>query len=801
MKFTLSQLKHFLETDASAREIADALTMLGLELEGLTNPAEALSEFRIAKVASAEQHPNADKLRVCVVETGSGEPVQVVCGAPNARAGMTGVFAPPGSRVPGTGLDLKVGEIRGVASNGMLLSERELGLSDEHEGIIDLPDDAPLGVPYAEWAGLDDPVIDVGVTPNRPDALGVNGIARDLAAKGIGRLRPIDASPVPGTYESPIRVSLGFEDPDDRPCPLFVGRHFRGLTNGPSPDWMQKRLVAVGLRPISALVDITNYMTIAFARPLHVFDADKLTGDVVARLASDGETIEALDGRAYALTPEMTVIADGAGAQGIAGVIGGEETSVSPETTSAFLEAAYFDPVRTAETGRALNVHSDARHRFERGVDPAFTPLGAEIATRLILDVCGGEASNVVIAGQVPDTSRSYRLGGQRVHALTGADVPIDDQARILDALGFETARDGDDLVAGVPSWRPDVQGEADLVEEVIRIHGLEAVPSVPLPRIEVVTSPKVTTAQRRRFAAARALAGRGMNEAVTWSFLPRREAELFGGGDAGLRIDNPISSELTDMRPSLLPGLLAAVRRNRARGQPFGALFEVGQAYLGDEPEEERLRAAGLRFGTSGPRHWASSHRPIDVFDAKADLMAALDAAGAVADKLQVAAEGPDWFHPGRVGSLQMGPKNRLGSFGEIHPRVLASLDLDGPVVAFEADIGAVPLPKSTRTARPALDAPDLPAVTRDFAFVVGRDVAAEAMLRAARAADKRLIEDAQVFDVFEGGSLGEDEKSIAIAVTLQPREKTLTEEEIEAVSGAVIERVAKATGARLRS
>ncbi|MDQ3558922.1 MAG: phenylalanine--tRNA ligase subunit beta [Pseudomonadota bacterium] len=801
MKFTLSWLKDYLQTDASAQEIADALTHLGLELEALANPAEKLKPFVIADVVAARQHPNADRLRVCLVNPGSGAPVQVVCGAPNARAGMKGVFAPPGAHIPGTGVDLKPGAIRGEASNGMLLSERELGLSDAHEGIVDLPADAPVGVSYAAWAGLDDPVIDVGVTPNRPDALGIYGIARDLAAKGVGWLKPFDAEPVRGAFESPIGVELRFDDPENTPCPLFIGRTFRGLRNVPSPAWMQRRLRAIGLRPISTLVDITNYITYAYNRPLHVFDADKVSGTIHARLALGGETIEALDGRTYALDPAMTVIADDRGAAGIAGIIGGAATAVTPDTVHVFLEAAYFDPIRTAAAGRKLGIHSDARHRFERGVDPSFVQPGAEIATAMILELCGGEASELVIAGKPPLRDLKIPLRMDRVRTLAGVDIEPSEQLTMLQALGFGIAGADGDVVAEVPSWRPDIHGEADLVEEIIRVHGLDQVPQVPLPRLETVTTRRIDPAQRRRFLSARALAARGMNEAVTWSFVSKRQAELFGGGRRELEVANPISSELSDMRPNLLPNLVAAVGRNMARGFADLALFEAGQVYRGDRPEDERLHVSGLRRGMDGPRHWSRPRRPVDVFQVKADALAVLAAAGAPLERLQTLNEGPSWYHPGRVGSLALGPKNRLASFGELHPRVLDAMDVTGPLVAFEVDLEAIPLPKGRRIARPPLDASDLQAVTRDFAFVVASDIAAERVVRAAKGAEKTLIAGVSVFDVFSGEAVGQGRKSVAIEVTLQPCERTLTEDEIEMVSAAIVAAVAKATGGKLRT
>ncbi|HEX2256680.1 MAG TPA: phenylalanine--tRNA ligase subunit beta [Afifellaceae bacterium] len=799
MKFTLSWLKDHLETDASAETIAEACTHVGLELETLTRPAEALKPFVIARVVEAKPHPNADRLSVCIVDAG-GAQAQVVCGAPNARTGMKGVFAPPGAHIPGTGFDLKTGTIRGVESQGMLLSERELGLSDEHQGIVELPCEAPIGARYAEWAGLDDPIIDVGVTPNRPDALGIYGIARDLAAKALGRLKPLDVPAIGGAFDSPIGVALRFDEPENAPCPLFVGRYIRGVCNGPSPDWMQKRLRAIGLRPISALVDITNYITISHSRPLHVFDADKVRGTIHPRLARDGETILALDGRTYALDGEMTVIADDTGPVGIGGIIGGEETGVTEETVNVFLEAAWFDPIRTATTGRKLGIQSDARYRFERGVDPAFVQPGAEIATALILDICGGEASELVVAGEPPLRHSSVRLRLDRTKTLAGVEIGPDEQVLILEALGFAVAGTEAEIVASVPSWRPDIGGEADLVEEIVRIHGTDRIESVPLPRLEAVTKPRLTPQQRRRTMAVRTLAARGLNEAVTYSFLPKGHAELFGGGERALELANPISSELSDMRPSLLPNLIAAVGRNLARGFDTIGLFEVGQVYLGDRPEDEKVHASGARRGQDGPRHWSGVSRAVDAFDAKADALAVLAAAGAPVDKLQTVAEGPDWYHPGRLGSLLLGPKNRLATFGEIHPRVLQAMDVEGPLVAFEVDLDAIPLSKARATARPALAASDLPAVRRDFAFMVADDVAAERIVRAARSADRALVESVSVFDVFTGAAIGEGRKSVAIEVTLQPRERTLTEAEIEAASSRIVAAVEKATGGTLR-
>jgi len=799
MKFTLKWLKEHLETDASIEEICDGLVGVGLEVEGVEDQASALAAFTVCRVKEARQHPNADRLRVCDVETKDGL-VQVVCGAPNARTGLVGIFAAPGTHVPGTGVDLEVGTIRGVESAGMLCSERELMISDSHDGIIDLQGDFEIGMSAAEALGLDDPVIDVAITPNRPDALGVRGIARDLAAKGLGKLKPLNVPAIKGSYASPINVELRFDKDSGDACSMFVGRHIKGVKNGPSPDWLQRRLLAIGLRPISALVDITNYITFGYGRPLHVFDASKVKGTIHARLARAGETLEALDGKTYTLDETMTVIADDNGPEGIAGIIGGEVSGCDESTTDVFIEAAYFDPVRTAATGRKLGIITDARYRFERGVDPAFVEAGAQLCTQMILDLCGGEPSELVIAGSAPLNQRAFALCKSRVKSLAGIDVPVERQVEILSDLGFKVSDKRDVLECAVPTWRPDVHGEADLVEEVARIVGLDNVKPAAMPRPHDVAKPVLTVRQKRMLASRRTLAARGLNEAVTWSFLPEEHAKLFGGGQPELKLANPISSELSDMRPSLLANLIAAVGRNIDRGQANLALFEVGQAYAGDKPEDETLSAAGVRRGQSGARHWAERPRAVDLYDAKADLMSALEAAGAPVQSVQVVQGGPDWFHPGRSGTVQLGPKNQLGWFGEVHPRVLREMDVKGPLVAFEMVIDNIPEPKQSATARPALEAQDLLPVKRDFAFVADGKVAADKFIRAAKGADKALITDVSVFDVFAGGNLGEGMRSIALEVTLQPKDKTLTDEEIDAVSKAVVAAVTKATGATLR-
>ena len=790
MKFTLSWLKEHLDTTATLDEICEGLIGVGLEVEEVTDRTKELEAFKVAYVLEAEKHPNADKLRLCKVETAEGVK-QVVCGAPNARAGMKAIIALPGAVIPVTGAVFAPANIRGQDSEAMMCSERELKLSDEHDGIIDVLGDWPVGTPALKALGLDDPMIYIKVTANRPDALGIHGLARDLAAKGLGTLKPLNATPVKGAFKSTITVSVD----EKSSCPLFVGRYFRGVKNGPSPAWLQARLKSIGLRPISILVDITNYITFTYGRPLHVFDADKVHGNISARLAKPGESLAALDGKTYTLTDQMTVIADDKAAEGIAGIMGGEASGCSEGTTNVFLEAAYFDPQATAATGRKLGIISDARYRFERGVDPAFTQKGAEIATRLILELCGGEASELVIAGAVPNTARSYTLRKSRVKSLGGVDIPWTDQLRILHDLGFVVSEDG---VAQVPSWRPDVRGEADLVEEICRIHGLENIPNVAMSRPHDIARPVLNPLQKRMLAARRLLATRGFNEALTWAFLPEAHAKLFGGGQPELKLGNPISSELSDMRPSLLPNLIAAAGRNVARGFSDLTLAEVGHAYAGDQPENETLRAAGIRRGAAVLRNVQGGKRDVDVFDVKADVLSVLEACGVAVASLQVVSGAPAWFHPGRSGTIQMGPKNQIAWFGEIHPGVLRDMDVKGPVAAFEIVLNSIPVPKQKGTAKPALVLSDFMPLSRDFAFVVESTVLSAELLKAVKGADKALISDAQVFDVFK---LPDGNISLAVSVILQPRDKTFTDEEIEAVSQKIIAGVAKAAGGTLRS
>jgi phenylalanyl-tRNA synthetase beta chain len=799
MKFTLSWLKYHLETEASLDAIAEGMTMAGLEIEEIENPAERLSAFTIAKVKHAEQHPDADKLRVCTVDTKDGEK-QIVCGAPNARTGMTAVYAPLGAFIPGLdfALDKKPRKIRGVESYGMMCSAKELELGEDHDGILDLEGEYEVGQPAAEALGLNDPVIDFEVTPNRPDWLGVYGIARDLAATGIGALKakPIEAQP--GSFPCPIKIDLEW----DEACPVFAGRLIRGVKNVESPDWLKQQLTAIGLRPINALADITNMISYDRARPLHVYDAAKIEGGVIRARRGRGEAdrFEALDNKEYAPDESMCVIADEARCLGLGGVMGGTYSGCTEETTDVFIEAAWFDPKITRATGKATGIDSDAKYRFERGVDPASCRDGIEYATRLILEICGGEASEVLLAGETPDAPAAIDFPVAEVKRLTGLELPREEIVRILTALGFTPEGEGEVLTVGVPSWRMDRTLKADLVEEIARIHGFDKLEAVSLRRRPGRVKAPATTLQLRARYARRALAGRGYGEAVTWSFCKRPEAELFGGVGEGLTLDNPISSELDVMRPSALPHLLKALQSNADRGQADARLFEVGPIYLTDKPDGQRLVAAGVRRIVEG-RHWAGTRAP-DAFDAKADVIAALEACGAPTASLQTVAEARDWWHPGRSGVMRLGPKNVIAEFGEIHPRVLKALDIDGRVVGFEIVLDNIPAPRKAAglKARSPLEKADLTPVRRDFAFLIDKTVAADAVLRAAKGADKALIAEVSVFDLYEGQGVPEGQVSLAVEAVLQPREKTLTDEEIDAVASKIVDKVSKATGGVLR-
>ncbi len=805
MKFTLNWLKTHLDTEASLDEITEALTDLGLEVEGVENPADTLGAFRLCRVIEAMQHPNADRLRLCRVETypdgpdGRTEEVQVVCGAPNARTGLVGVFAPVGAYVPGIDLTLKPGKIRDVESLGMLCSERELLISDEHDGIIDLPADAPLGARFIDYLDRNDPVIDIAITPNRPDALGVRGIARDLAARGLGRLKPAPAASIGGSFPCPLKVSI--DEGTLKDAPLFAGRLIRGVKNGPSPQWLQDRLRAIGLRPISALVDVTNFLTHDRNRPLHVFDADKVSGDFRVHYAKGGEALMALDENEYTLEAGMMVISDDNGAQSIAGIMGGAATGCSDDTQNVFVESAYWAPIAIAMAGRKLKINSDARYRFERGIDPGFTPEGLDIATAMILEICGGEVSEMVMAGEVPDTSRAYKLDPSRVVSLVGMEIAEAEQIRILTALGFEV----DDLMVSVPSWRPDVQGEADLVEEIARVASLTKLIGKPLARPGTgVMKPVLTPAQNRLMHLRRALA-LGLNECVTYSFIDQKSAELFGGGSDAVKLSNPISSEMSHMRPDILPSLLQAAARNQARGEADMALFEIGQGFDGPEPENQRTMACGIRVGSTAPRNAFGTRRNVDIYDAKGDAEAALKAIGAPVGNLMVLRNAPDWFHPGRSAVLSLGPKNPLAVFGELHPKVLKEMGVKGAAVGFTIFPDNVPLKKAKSKTRPALGGSDLQAVERDFAFVVDAELEVEKLMKAAKGGDKKLIEAVSVFDIFSGAkaeaAMGAGKKSVAISVRIQPKDATLTDKEIEAISAKIVASVARQTGGELRS
>jgi phenylalanyl-tRNA synthetase beta chain len=889
MKFTLSWLKQHLATTATLDEICVKLTAIGLEVESVTDRSAALAPFKIAYVADAVQHPQADRLRVLTVDTGK-EKLQVVCGAPNARAGMKTVLALPGDVIPASGEMLKKGVIRGVESQGMCCSADELGLQElRAEGILDLPSDAPLGASYVDWAGLNDPVIEINLTPNRADCAGVYGIARDLAAAGLGTLQPLQIAAVKGTFKSAISVELRvascgvFSDSEPVirsaqpnldgtpphltspsrgeeqavpaasriphpavPCPLFVGRLIRNIKNGPSPDWLQRQLQAIGLRPISAMVDITNYLTFDQARPLHVFDAAKVSGNLWVTPAKGGEELVALNGKTYTLESGMTAIGDATGVLSLAGIMGGAATGCDTTTTSVFIESALFDPVRTAQTGRALGVHSDARYRFERGVDPNFAVPGMELATRLVLELCGTaatEVSELVIAGAVPDAVKTITYDPATCRQLIGVEVAVAEQAKILRDLGFKVqdwpqdrtdpsplegeARWGGEplstaassggtppslalptggseqpfprqLLVSVPTWRPDIDGQADLAEEVIRIKGFEHIPAVSLPRDSVMTPLALDLPLRRAHAARRALAGQGLMEAVTWSFMASSLAEQFGSTKPQLRLVNPISADLDMMRPSILGNLLTAAQRNADRGFGDVGLFEIGPVFQDTTPDGQIMMAAALRAGQT-PRHWQAKPRAVDAYDAKADALAALAACGAPTASLQVTTDAPAWYHPGRSGVLRLGP-TALAAFGELHPALLAAVDSATPVVAMEIYLANLPVARTSGTAKPLLKLDALQPLTRDFAFVVDRSLTAEKLVKAVKGAEKNLIREVTVFDVYAGDKIAADKKSLALSVTLQPKDKTLTDADIDTLSQQIV-KAAEKVGASLRA
>ena len=795
MKFSLEWLKDFLETDATVGEIAGALNRIGHEVEGIEDPAEKLKGFKVAKVLTAARHPDADKLQVLTVDAGDGKPLQIVCGAANARAGMVGVLGLPGARVPANSMELRKSAIRGVESNGMMCSVRELQLGDEHEGIIELPVDAPVGADFAAYHAAS-PVLDVAITPNRPDCMGVLGLARDLVAAGIGTLKPVEVPQIEAFDPCPVEIRTD----DVEGCPAFYGRTIAGVTNGASPEWMQRRLIAAGQRPISALVDITNYVMLVFGRPAHVYDLAKLSGAVVARRAKPGEPVLALNEKTYTLDETMTVIADDRGVHDIAGIMGGEHSGVSAETTDVLLEIAYFNPERIGVTGRKLGLTSDARTRFERGVDPAFLDDGLAILTDLILRICGGTASEVVRAGRPPAVPKVVTFDPGLTQRLGGVEVSESEQRRILETLDFVVS---DDWHVACPPRRHDIEGPADLVEEVVRIHGLDRVESVALPGADGVARPTATLLQQTERKLRRTAAARGLNEAITWSFLPQSDADHFAEGNGGLWVlDNPISEDMKAMRPSLIPGLLAAAKRNADRGTASSRLFEIGRRYFRGEhgASDERPTLGVVLAGEKVARGWAGGKaKGFDAFDAKAEALALLEAAGAPVANLQVMGEAGAQFHPGQSGTLRLGPKAVLARFGALHPATLKAFDVDGPMVAVELFLDAIPAKKAAGFARAAYTPPALQPVTRDFAFLVPAELAAGDLVRAVRGADRAAIVGAEVFDVFAGHGVPEGKKSVAIEATLQPGEKSFTDAEIKRVSDRIVAAAAK-LGAELR-
>lgn len=790
MKFSLSWLGYYLDTQADLETILKTLNNIGLEVEGVENPAEKLAGFKVARVMTAAPHPQADKLQVLTVDAGDGNPLQVVCGAPNARAGLIGVFGIEGATVPANGMVLRKAAIRGVESNGMMCSTRELELGEDHDGIIELPADAPVGAAFADYARLDDPVIDISVTPNRQDCMGVMGIARDLAAAGLGTFKPVEVPAIAGAYPCPVEIRT-----DDRQgCPAFYGRVIRGVKNGPSPDWMQARLKAVGQRPISALVDCTNYLMLACGRPAHVYDLAKLSGPVVARRARDGESMTALNGKEYRLTQTMTVIADDAGVHDIAGIMGGEHSGCSDDTTDVLLEIAYFTPENIARTGQALQLTSDARTRFERGVDPAFLDDALALLTDLVLQTCGGTASEPTRAGTPPTTPRSFPYDPAMTEKLAGVVLDAEVQRAILVKLGFGISAD---WTISVPTWRRDVDGAADIVEEVVRIHGLDNVPSTPLPRAPGVARPTATAEQMTERRARRAAAARGLSEAINWSFLSEKEAASVGGGDWVLA--NPISEDLKVMRPSLLAGLLSAARRNMDRGATSVRLFEIGRRYFRAEDGSsiEKLTLGLVMAGDKAARGWQNGKaRAFDAFDAKAEALALLSAAGAPVGNLQMFGEAGDAYHPGQSGTLRLGPKTVLAEYGVVHPSLAKAFDLSGTVIAAQLFLDAIPAKRKAGFMRAPYAPPALQAVTRDFAFLVPETLEAEALVRAVKGADKKAIVDARLFDVFTGAGVEAGMKSLAVEIMLQPGEKSFTEEELSAISAMVVKAAEKLGG-----
>lgn len=803
MKFTLAWLKEYLDTDASVEKICETLNSIGLEVEEVEDPASMFAPFHSAKVVSAEKHPDADKLKLCVVDTGS-EKIQVVCGAPNAKSGMIGIFAPEGSYIPGTDMVLKKGVIRGVESCGMLVSEREMGLSDSHEGIIELPADTPIGKKFSDIFDLNDPVIDIAVTPNRADCTGIYGIARDLAAAGLGKLKPIAIeNKFSADVKSPIDVSI-----DTETNPLFVGKYVKGVKNCESPDWLKRRLKAVGLRPISALVDITNYICIAYGRPLHIYDASKIKGNLVVRLSKNGETLDALNDKDIEIGQGHTVICDDDGVLALGGVIGGRRSGAELDTTEIFIESAYFMPEAIAKTGRALQTESDARYRFERGIDPEFTVQGAELAAMMVEQICGGKSSQTAIFGKIPQTKRVYDYSPSYCKKLSGLDISVEEQKAILKSLGFDIDdKTRDEWQVTPPSWRGDIQGKADIVEEIIRIHGFEHLPHISVRNEQPITASAETKNLMLLRLSRHALTARGMNECITWSFCEEKSALLFGSDEqkikGELRISNPINSELSVMRPCALPNLIKAAIENSDKGMSDLSLFEVGAGFVSSDVESgQKHIACGVRYGKIGNRHWEGSHafREYDIYDVKADALAVLEACNAPVANLQVTREDSNIYHPGRYANLRLG-KNILARFGEIHPSVADELDVSGRIYAFEVFLDNIPESRKKTTAKPFPDIPSLQAVNRDFAFVVDKNVEAESIVKAIYSTDKKLIGRVDVFDVYSGKNIDDNKKSVAVSVTIQPREATLTDSDLDSISRKISDSVATRTGGVLRT
>ena len=795
MKFTINWLKKHLDTTASDAEICQKLTDIGLELEAFEDVAAQFAPFKVALIENAEKHPDADKLQVCTVKTENGN-VQVVCGAPNARSGMKGIFAPDKTYIPGLDVTLKKTKIRGVESCGMMVSEKEMCLSDEHKGIIEVDDNYAIGTSMAEVFGLNEKIVEIGLTPNRADCAGVRGIARDLAAAGLGTLKPLDENAVAGVFKSPINVKI-----EDDGCRVFYGRMIKNVKNGTSPEWLQNQLKAIGLRPISALVDITNLMTMDYARPMHVYDADKITGNIVVRATKGGETLEALNDKSYSVVEGAVGITDDSGLIGLGGIVGGVSTGCEDDTVNVFVESAYFEPMRIALAGRDMSVSSDARYRFDRGVDPEFTGTGIEIATRLILELCGTdktEISEVVKAGQDPEYKRSIDFDPSYTEKLCGIIIEDAQQIDILQRLGF-TVQNGK---VSPPSWRGDIEGKPDLVEEIVRIYGVDKIEPVSVRSENAVTASAETLNLSRARTARAAMCASGMDECVTWSFLSKDLAVKFGSNDnAALTLSNPISSELDQMRPSILPNLIAAAGRNATRGFSDVALCEVGPIFRSIKSDGQDYMAAGIRAGNKIPRNWASDtqSRGVDVYDAKADAIAVLEACGAPTGNAQISRDAPDYYHPGRSGVLRLG-KNIIAQFGEIHPAILEDMGIKQDVVGFEVFLENIPAARNKSTAKTLLELSLFQPLRKDFAFIVKDNVAADDVVRAAKAADKKLISDAEIFDVYVGKGIEDGHKSLALCVTLQPVDATLTDEQIDAVMAGVIKVVGDKCGGVLR-